>query len=132
MRQSFLYKPQPEPDFHYDMGSAHGMKHIIGVIGTRDRLARNLNILFFSQMGKGFEELLIYQFLNGETDIILYLIVSGSRLQRNTSHDRKIRDEIVAAARLEFFGKLIAPVLAAPLSRVDIQIRHHIAMRTVQ
>ena len=118
--------------FIIDMGSAYGTEHIVGMIGTRDRRTRNLNILFFCQTGEGLEELLLYQFLDGETDIILYLFVSGSRLQRNTCHDRKIRDEIIAAAHLEFFGKLTAPVLAAPLSRVDIQIRHHIAMRTVQ
>lgn len=67
------------------MGSAYGTEHIVGMIGTRDRRTRNLNILFFCQTGEGLEELLLYQFLDGETDIILYLFVSGSRLQRNTA-----------------------------------------------
>lgn len=71
--------------FIIDMGSAYGTEHIVGMIGTQDRLTRNLNILFFCQTGEGLEELFLYQFLDGETDIILNLFVSGSRLQRNTA-----------------------------------------------
>jgi hypothetical protein len=54
------------------------MLQTIGREGWCNTLVRYFYILFMSQISKGLEELLVYQVIDGETDILQYLFVSGS------------------------------------------------------
>ena len=128
----FIVSRRIEPVFSHWIVGILIMLQSIGREGWCDTLVRYFYILLMSQISKGLEELLVYQVIDGETDILQNLFVSGSRLHRNTCHNREVWDEVVTAACLELLGKLIAPVLTATLPGIDVQILHHIAVRTVQ